>query len=70
MDIRPFAAADLPDIPRIWNSSAETGEVLYDPLTEAYFRRKIIENEAAGPETCWPRRKTDILPASCTAPRR
>ncbi len=41
---------DLPDVIRIWNACVDAGEVLYYPLTEAYFRRKFVESPGCEPD--------------------
>ncbi|MBR1586046.1 MAG: GNAT family N-acetyltransferase [Clostridia bacterium] len=44
MLIRAMRSDDLNDVIRLWNESVAAGEVLYFPLTEAYFRRKFVES--------------------------
>ena len=41
---------DLPDVIQIWNAAVDAGEVLYFPLTEAYFRRKFVNSPGCEPE--------------------
>lgn len=41
MSIRNFEKADLPSVIRLWNESVEAGEVVYYPLSEAYFHTKF-----------------------------
>ena len=41
---------DLPHVLRIWNACVQAGEVLYYPLTEAYFQRKFIDGEGCEPQ--------------------
>ena len=43
--VRPMAQGDQKHILRIWNACVARGEVLYYPLTEAYFQRKFVEGE-------------------------
>ena len=50
MRVRPFEQADLGAVMRIWNACVSRGEVLYKPLTEAYFEKKFILNEGCEPE--------------------
>lgn len=40
--IRAFRESDIQDIIRIWNGCAARGEVLYRPLTKAYFSAKFL----------------------------
>ena len=42
MDIRAFRPEDLAGIVSLWNGCAARGEVLYRPLTAAYFETKFI----------------------------
>ena len=39
--IRLFTATDLPGVISVWNEAVEAGEVVYYPLTEAYFHQKF-----------------------------
>jgi len=41
MVIRPFVHADLPQVITLWNESVANREVVYYPLTEAYFHQKF-----------------------------
>ncbi len=41
MQIRLFAQGDLPGVIAVWNEAVSAGEVVYYPLTEAYFRKKF-----------------------------
>ena len=50
MQIRPMRPEDPDGIIRIWNACVDAGEVLYYPLTEAYFRRKFIDGEGCEPD--------------------
>ncbi|MBR3794471.1 MAG: GNAT family N-acetyltransferase [Clostridia bacterium] len=42
MRIRTYLKTDLQDIVRLWNDCVSAGEVLYRPLTEAYFEEKFL----------------------------
>ena len=42
MRIRSMQAADLPAVMSIWNECVTSREVLYYPLTEAYFYKKFL----------------------------
>lgn len=42
MRVRIFERGDLPGVIVLWNESVASGEVVYYPLTEAYFDRKFI----------------------------
>ncbi len=42
MDLKPFEQAHLSDIVRIWNVCVSRNEVLYRPLTAAYFEEKFM----------------------------
>lgn len=48
--IRPMLSSEHTAVMTIWNACVDAGEVLYYPLTEAYFRRKFVENEGCEPE--------------------
>lgn len=50
MQIRPFTPDDLSGVMRIWNKSVAAGEVVYKPLTEAYFADKFLGNSGYFPE--------------------
>ncbi len=50
MVVRIMRPGDLPAVLRIWNACVEAGEVLYYPLTEAYFQKKFVDNEGCEPE--------------------
>ncbi len=50
MVIRIMQPGDLPAVLRIWNACVAAGEVLYFPLTEAYFQKKFVDNEGCEPE--------------------
>ena len=41
MAIRLFQPEDLPGVISVWNASVDAGEVVYYPLTEAYFHQKF-----------------------------
>ena len=47
MDIRLFAAQDLPQVVALWNGCVSRGEVLYRPLTAAYFEEKFLKTPGA-----------------------
>ncbi|HSK68245.1 MAG TPA: GNAT family N-acetyltransferase [Candidatus Limnocylindria bacterium] len=49
MDIRGFREADVPDVVRMWNGAVASGEMLYRPLTEGYFREKFLSPEVYEP---------------------
>ncbi len=44
MDIRVMEAGDLGRVMEIWNASVAGHEVVYYPLTQAYFTQKFLEN--------------------------
>ena len=50
MRIRAMERADWPGVAALWNASVEAGEVVYKPLTEAYFRKKFLEDANYWPE--------------------
>ena len=50
MLIRNMRPDDLPGVIRIWNACVSSGETLYYPLTEEYFRRKFVGNIGCEPE--------------------
>lgn len=50
MRIRSMQAADLPAVMSIWNQCVASREVLYYPLTEAYFYKKFLTGEGRDPE--------------------
>jgi len=50
MQIRPMQPGDREPFIRLWNRCVDAGEVLYYPMTEAYFRRKFIEGEGCRPD--------------------
>ena len=50
MLIRSMRPEDLPGVIRLWNACVSSGEVLYYPLTEEYFRRKFVENAGCEPD--------------------
>lgn len=43
MRIRTYLKTDLQGILRLWNDCVSAGEVLYRPLTEAYFQEKFLD---------------------------
>lgn len=43
MRIRTYLKTDLQEILRLWNDCVSAGEVLYRPLTEAYFQEKFLD---------------------------
>ena len=47
MRIRTYLDTDLQDVVRLWNDCVSAGEVLYRPLTEAYFKEKFLNFGAA-----------------------
>ena len=47
--IRPWTKADLPAVMDIWNASVLAGEVVFAPMTEAYFERKFLLSPNADP---------------------
>ena len=47
MLIRELRRADVPAIVKLWNACVERKEVLYRPLTEAYFEEKFLNFEGA-----------------------
>ena len=47
VEIRDYAGGDLSAIVRIWNGCVRRGEVLYRPLTEAYFEEKFLGEPGA-----------------------
>ena len=49
MQIRSMRPEDLPGVIQIWNGCVSSGEVLYYPLNEEYFRRKFVENAGCEP---------------------
>ncbi len=49
MHVRVMEPRDLGGVIRLWNACAEAGEVVYKPLTEAYFQHKFIENPNYNP---------------------
>ena len=42
MEIRAFIRDDVPSIVSLWNGCVQRGEVLYRPLTAAYFEAKFV----------------------------
>ncbi len=44
MIIRPFAQADVPALVSLWNACVDAGDVVYKPITEAYYRRKFEQD--------------------------
>ena len=50
MTVRMMERRDLPAVIRLWNASVEAGEVLYFPLSEAYFRAKFEQDPNYSPE--------------------
>ena len=48
--IRLFAAADLPGVISVWNEAVEAKEVVYYPLTEAYFHKKFEQDPNYDPK--------------------
>ena len=46
--VRGMTPADLPAVMRVWNGCAAAGEVLYEPLTAAYFARKFVDGVGCG----------------------
>jgi len=42
MELKPFERAHIPGIINIWNACVSRGEVLYRPLTAAYFEEKFL----------------------------
>ena len=51
MLIRNMAPEDISKIIHIWNACVSAGDVLYYPMTEASFRRKMVENIGCGPDS-------------------
>jgi len=49
MRIRPYTPADLAAVIRLWNASAEAGEVVYRPLDAAYYAEKFEGNQSYDP---------------------
>ena len=47
MDIRAFRPDDLAQIVSLWNGCVQRGEVLYRPLTAAYFETKFLDQPGA-----------------------
>ena len=50
MICRRMRPEDLPEVMGIWNACVEAGEVLYYPLSEAYFRRKFVGGPGCEPD--------------------
>lgn len=50
MEIRTFAMEDLQGVMALWNRSVQAGEMVYKPLTEAYFQQKFLDSTAYWPE--------------------
>lgn len=50
MRIRTMRTEDVPAILRIWNQCVASGEVLYLPLTESYFKKKFLTGKGRSPE--------------------
>lgn len=48
--IRLFTAADLPGVISVWNEAVEAKEVVYYPLTEAYFHKKFEQDPNYDPK--------------------
>ena len=44
MEIRIMQPKDLPRVESIWNAAVNAGEVLYYPLTDAYFQQKFLQS--------------------------
>ena len=44
MEIRIMQPKDLPQVESIWNAAVNDGEVLYYPLTDAYFQQKFLQS--------------------------
>ena len=51
MLIRNMVSEDIPRIIRIWNACVSAGDVLYYPMTEDSFRRKMVENAGCRPDS-------------------
>lgn len=47
MTIRPWNPSDLPQTIALWNGCVQQGEVLYRPLTAAYFQEKFLDQPGA-----------------------
>jgi len=47
MKIRALCRADVPAVVELWNECVKRGEVLYRPLTEAYFEEKFLNFEGS-----------------------
>ncbi|MBP3646134.1 MAG: GNAT family N-acetyltransferase [Clostridia bacterium] len=48
--IRLFTASDLPGVISVWNEAVEAKEVVYYPLTEAYFHKKFEQDPNYDPK--------------------
>ena len=48
--IRPFRREDVSGILGVWNACVDAEEVLYYPLTEAYFERKFLRGDGCEAE--------------------
>ncbi len=48
--IRPYRAGDEEAIQAIWNACVSAGEVLYYPLTQAYFEKKFLRGDGCEAE--------------------
>ena len=49
IQIRPASPVDLSALVRIWNACADSGEVLYLPMTESGFRKTFLEGAGRDP---------------------
>ena len=50
MQARIMRSEDLPAVQGIWNAAVNAGEVLYYPLTDAYFQQKFCQGPGCEPE--------------------